>query len=208
MNPWISRLVGNNPSAFRGKARWSSALPSNTQICTPNILNAAPLLRFQVSTTPHLKNWSGPTRDTGRSNLRLAEAPILVPPFVRTSVSTISQLLLIDSHCGSDIYVSAADLSASTSDCPRDGNSGVSEKGYSSNVCLRSLHLLATSKSGTLWEARDQVLDRGLVSSLRVLLCCLRRSMVWACTSFLRRSISSRLPLRTSDGVTFPRALW
>ena len=116
------------------------ALPSSSQICMPDISNAAPLLRFQISTTPHLINWSGPTRDPRRSNLRLAEAPILVPPFVRTSVSTISQLLLIDSHCGSDIYVSAADLSASTSDCPRDGNSGVSEKGYSSNVCLRSLH--------------------------------------------------------------------
>ena len=116
------------------------ALPSSSQICMPDISNAAPLLRFQISTTPHLINWSGPTRDPRRSNLRLAEDPILVPPFVRTSVSTISQLLLIDSHCGSDIYVSAADLSASTSDCPRDGNSGVSEKGYSSNVCLRSLH--------------------------------------------------------------------
>ena len=39
------------------------------------------------------------------------------------------------------------------------------------------------------------------------LLCCLRRSIVWACTSFLLSRISCRLPLRTSGGVTFPRAL-
>ena len=30
--------------------------------------------------------------------------------------------------------------------------------------------LLATSKSGTLWDPRDQALDGGLVSSLRALL--------------------------------------
>ena len=30
--------------------------------------------------------------------------------------------------------------------------------------------LLATSKSGTLWKPRDQVLDGGLLSSLRALL--------------------------------------
>ena len=37
---------------------------------------------------------------------------------------------------------------------------------------LRHLHLvlLATSKSGTLWDPRDQALDGGLVSSLRALL--------------------------------------
>ena len=45
------------------------------------------------------------------------------------------------------------------------------------------------------------------MSSLRALLCCLRRSIVWACISFLRCKISCRLPLSTSDGVTFPRAL-
>ena len=33
-----------------------------------------------------------------------------------------------------------------------------------------SLQLLATSKSGTHWDPRDQVLDGGLVSSLRALL--------------------------------------
>ena len=37
-------------------------------------------------------------------------------------------------------------------------------------VCLLTTCLLATSKSGTHWEPRDQGLDGGLVSSLRALL--------------------------------------
>ena len=73
---------------------------------------------------------------------------------------------------------------------------------------LSERSLLATGKSGTVGNPRDQGWDWGLVSSLRALLCCLLRSMVWACTSFLRRNMSSRLPLRTSDGVTLPSALW
>ena len=38
------------------------------------------------------------------------------------------------------------------------------------NVQHRLVGLLATSKSGTHWEPRDQGLDGGLVSSLRALL--------------------------------------
>ena len=56
-------------------------------------------------------------------------------------------------------------------------------------------------------DPRDQGAGRGVVRSLRILLCRLCHSIVCACTSLLRRSMSSRLPLSTSDGVTLPRAL-
>ena len=46
------------------------------------------------------------------------------------------------------------------------------------------------------------------MSSLRALLWARLRSLVFVCTSFLRCRILSRLPLRTSEGVTFPNALW
>ena len=68
--------------------------------------------------------------------------------------------------------------------------------------------LLATRKIGTLCDPRDQAGGGWFVSSLRALLWARLRSLVFVCTSFLRCRILSRLPLRTSEGVTFPNALW